>query len=427
MIDVPVGYKQTDVGIIPEDWEVKKLCSVLSTKPKYGINAAAVPLVGDLPTYIRITDISELGYFSPSERVGVYNENSGEYYLKNGDLVFARTGASVGKSYLYNPNDGLLVYAGFLIKITTDEKLLNSKYLAQYVKTNTYWTWVKSTSMRSGQPGINGNEYGQLLIPLPPTLTEQTAIATALSDVDALLNQLDKLIAKKRDIKQATMQQLLTGKKRLAGFSGEWEVKKLGDVADDSHKWSFIGGPFGSNLKSSDYVQDGIRIIQLQNIGDGLFLDDSKIFTSTEKANELISCNIYPDDIIMSKMGDPVARACIIPKIHERYLMCSDGIRLAVNKKKYDTYFIFYSINFPLFRNLAENASTGSTRKRIGLSELKNVELICPPTLEEQTAIATLLTDMDTEITQLQQRRHKTHALKQGMMQQLLTGKIRLI
>ncbi|SRR5579885_822777 len=206
---VKKGYKQTEVGVIPKDWMVRPLCSMLKENPKYGINAAAVKLEGDLPTYIRITDISEDGYYLPVEKVGVDNSFSASYVLVEGDLVFARTGASVGKSYLYNPKDGELVYAGFLIKISPDSRLLLSNYLFQFVKTKIYWNWVKLMSMRSGQPGINGNEYGQLLIPLPPTKTEQTAIANALSDADAWIQSLTRLIDKKRQIKQGAMQTLL--------------------------------------------------------------------------------------------------------------------------------------------------------------------------------------------------------------------------
>ena len=123
--------------------------------------------------------------------------------------------------------------------------------------------------------------------------------------------------------------------------SGEWIERKLIDVTDKRVKWSFTGGPFGSNLQSSDYVSNGVRIIQLQNIGDGEFLNKYKIFTSEEKADELLSCNIYPGDIIMSKMGDPVGRACLIPDTHPRYVMCSDGIRVVVDKQRFNKYFIY--------------------------------------------------------------------------------------
>jgi len=128
-------------------------------------------------------------------------------------LVFARTG-SVGKSYLYNPDDGELVFAGFLIRIIPDENILLPHYLAQYVKTKIYWNWVKLMSMRTVQPGINGNEYGQLLVPLP-AIEEQRAIASILSDMDAEIATLEKHRAKTQAMKQGMMQELLTGKTRL--------------------------------------------------------------------------------------------------------------------------------------------------------------------------------------------------------------------
>jgi type I restriction enzyme S subunit len=159
----------------------------------------------------------------------------------------------------------------------------------------------------------------------------------------------------------------------------DWDVTLFSEFADKNKKWSITGGPFGSNLKTSDYTNDGVQIIQLQNIGDGIFYDDSPIYTSIEKANELISCNIYPGEIILSKMGDPVARACFIPPKGERFLMASDGIRLVVDEKKFDKIFVHEYINSPFFRNRAFEISTGSTRLRIGLPELKRLKVICTP------------------------------------------------
>lgn len=264
-----------------------------------------------------------------------------------------------------------------------------------------------------------------LEIPLP-TLQEQQAIAEALSDVDGLISALDALIAKKRAIKQGAMQELLTGQRRLPGFAGAWEVVKFADVADKKNQWSITGGPFGSNLKADDYTLDGIRIIQLQNIGDGIFHNDYQVYTSQRKADELLSCNIYPGEIILSKMGDPVARACFVPNTDRRYLMCSDGIRLVVDKNRFDKRFVHDYINSTYFRSKAIEASTGSTRQRIGLEDLKLLPFAAPP-FAEQTAIAQILADMDAEIAALVQKREKTVALKQGMMQELLTGKTRLV
>jgi type I restriction enzyme S subunit len=210
----PKGAKPSELGEIPEDWDISPLSKMLKDSPKYGINAAAVPLKGNLPVYIRITDISEDGYFKPTELVGVNSPFSNDYQLENGDIVLARTGASVGKSYLYNESDGKLVYAGFLIKVSSNKDKLKPEYLFQYLKTDHYWSWVTINSMRSGQPGINGNEYGQLPVPIP-RIEEQTAIATILSDMDNEIQTLEQRLKKTRQIKQGMMQELFTGRTRL--------------------------------------------------------------------------------------------------------------------------------------------------------------------------------------------------------------------
>lgn len=200
--------------------------------------------------------------------------------------------------------------------------------------------------------------------------------------------------------------------------SGNWQKMSVIDIASREIKWSFTGGPFGSNLKSSDYTNIGIRVIQLQNIGDGEFFDNYKIYTSEKKANELLSCNIYPGEIILSKMGDPVARACLIPDKEKRYVMCSDGIRLAVDKNKFDNYFVYSFINSEAFRTLAEKSSTGSTRKRIGLDILKNLKVMVP-TIQEQQKIADLLSSIDKLIKAESKKLDALKNHKKSLMQQL--------
>lgn len=203
--------------------------------------------------------------------------------------------------------------------------------------------------------------------------------------------------------------------------SDNWRDVKLIDVTNKNKKWSFTGGPFGSDLKSSDYVKekDGVRIIQLQNIGDGEFKNDYKIYTSKEKADELLSSNIYPGDIIMSKMGDPVGRACLIPDFHNRYVMSSDGIRIAVDEDKFDKYFIYLVINSKIFRSKVENSSTGSTRKRIGLIDLKKLTLSVPKDKEEQQKIANCLSSLDNVITAETEKLDHLKDHKKGLLQQL--------
>ncbi|WP_185225844.1 restriction endonuclease subunit S [Chryseobacterium indologenes] len=199
----------------------------------------------------------------------------------------------------------------------------------------------------------------------------------------------------------------------------EWNKKSLIDTVDKKIKWSFTGGPFGSNLKASDYTSDGIRIIQLQNIGDGEFNDNYKIYTSKEKADELLSCNIYSGEIILSKMGDPVGRACLIPDSLVRCVMASDGIRLVVNEKEYSKLLIYYLINSEQIRNKIEKKATGSTRKRIGLDELKNIDLIIPESINEQQKIADCLSSLDEAITSHNDKLQALKNHKKGLLQNL--------
>ncbi|MDM5148223.1 restriction endonuclease subunit S [Candidatus Persebacteraceae bacterium Df01] len=266
-----------------------------------------------------------------------------------------------------------------------------------------------------------------------PSLPEQKKIASILTSVDEVIENTQKQINKLQDLKKATMNELLTNgightefkDSELGRIPKSWNIIKLSDIRDITDKYSFTGGPFGSNLKRENYTEKGIRIIQLQNIGDGQFFNKYKIYTSGEKADELLSCNIYPGDIILSKMGDPVARATLIPDFNARYLMASDGIRLSVDDEKYDSKFILDSINHHTFRNQAEISSTGSTRKRIGLVELRRLK-ISTSSLIEQKKIASIFISFDEAIDKKQKNNNKLKSLKKSLMQDLLTGKVRV-
>jgi len=247
----------------------------------------------------------------------------------------------------------------------------------------------QSHSGKSGVPGVNRNDLHQLMVRLPP-LPEQRAIAAALSDVDALISALDRLIAKKRDIKQAAMQQLLTGKTRLPGFRGEWKVKKLGDILKVCH---------GKSQR-------------------GIVANDGK-FPILATGGEIGRTNEFLHDkpsVLIGRKGTIDAPQYVdTPFWTIDTLFFTDISDLAIPK------FIFYKFNMINWRNYNEASGVPS----LNASTIEAIEFECPKT-EEQQAIAAVLSDMDSEIAALEQRRDKTRALKQGMMQELLTGKTRL-
>ena len=197
------------------DWIKSNIGSCIIEKPSYGINAPAVDFNGFLPRYIRITDISEDGRYCKDAQASVSAENVEPFLLKTNDIVLARTGASVGKSYIYDEHDGRLVYAGFLIKMSIDPQKADSRFIFGVLHTYDYWKWVAQTSMRSGQPGINGEEYASYEFRMPSDLKEQKAIADILTNMDNEIVTLGKKLIKYRQVKQGIMQQLLTGKIRI--------------------------------------------------------------------------------------------------------------------------------------------------------------------------------------------------------------------
>ena len=205
------------------EWEVRKLGELLLNRPDYGVNAAAVTYSGALPAYLRITDISDEGYYLCEKKVSVDIEAKDENYLNEGDIVLTRTGASVGKSYKYRKEDGKLVFAGFLIRIKPDQKKIDSTFLSNYISTKQYWNWVSANSARSGQPGINGNEYATLPVPIPPSekdlgrLSEQQKISDCLSSIDELITAQTQKINTLKVHKKGLMQQLFPALDEVKG------------------------------------------------------------------------------------------------------------------------------------------------------------------------------------------------------------------
>ena len=392
------GYKLTELGEIPEDWEVKPLGSLLHDFPSYGINAPAVPYDETLPVYIRITDISEDGHFLTQKRVSVCHQNSTLYLLKKWDIVFARTGASVGKTYLHQYADEKVVFAGFLIRISPDTEKVDPYYLWSHTRTNYYARWIKEQSMRSGQPGINSKQYSELQIAVPKgNRGEQTSIATALSDADALIEALELCIAKKRQIKQGTMQELLSGKRRLPGFQGKWKNVELGCLLTIAH---------GKNQKTVEDVNGKFPILASGgNIGN---------------ANRYI---YNKPSILIGRKG-----TIDKPQYMDTPFWTVDTLFYSKINKNSIPKFLFYK--FCTIDWYKYNEASGVPS--LNAKTIERVVITIPPLdkndePKEQAAIATVLSDMDDEIIALEEKLAKARQIKAGMMQELLTGRIRLI
>ena len=232
-MEVRAGYKQTEAGVIPTDWDAKQLCSLTTLMTNGFVGTATTAYVDyeDGVLYVQGYNVKENGFdFHGIKRVSKsFHAKNKKSCLQSGDLLTIQTG-DIGVTTIVPPSlAGANCHA--LVISRFDKRVSEPKYYCQYFNSERGRIAFKEIETGSTMKHLNVGDMVKLYVPSPP-LPEQRAIATALSDVDALLAAQDKLIAKKRDIKQAAMQQLLTGKQRLPGFSGEWEVKRLGDLLE---------------------------------------------------------------------------------------------------------------------------------------------------------------------------------------------------
>lgn len=413
IVEKKPGFKKTKLGWIPEDWEVAKFNDLCLNKGQYGINASAVNFSEQLPAYLRITDIDDEGNFSKAKKVSVDDINYKNFILSKGDIVFVRTGATVGKTYLYEKKDGELVFAGFLIKFTPNKVCLDKKYLKYYTQTVSYWNWVRITSFRSGQPGINEAEYGEMLLPLAP-LPEQKAIANCLSTWDTAITNLDALIKAKQQLKKGLMQQLLSGEKRLPGFEGSWEDLHFSDISERVNR---------KNIEADDTVVT----ISAQR---GFVLQEDyfnkRVASDTLLNYTLVHNGEYCYNKSYSK-GYPMGAFKRLDDF-EKAVVTTLYICFSLKDNVYSDFMNQYfeaGKMIPGLMRIAQEGGRAHGLLNISLPDFFNLPVTLPK-LEEQTAIAQVLNTADQEINLLTAQRKQLQLQKKGLMQQLLTGKKRL-
>jgi type I restriction enzyme S subunit len=279
--------------------------------------------------------------------------------------------------------------------------------------------YAESVSVRSGMPKINRAELGEYSIALPPTKAEQDAIATALSDADALIESLEQLVTKKRQIKHGAMQELLTGKRRLSGFSGAWDIKRIEDIADVKT------GPFGSSLHERDYVQDGTPIITVEHLGERGVTHSNLPRVSSKDRQRLNVYSMEMNDIVFSRVGS-IDRNALIRQPEVGWLFSGRLLRVRPIKQKAFAPYLSHQFHSSPFKQRVRDVAVGQTMPCLNTRILNGIEVEVP-TLAEQVAIAAILSDMDAEIAALEAKLAKARQIKQGMMQELLTGRIRLV
>jgi type I restriction enzyme, S subunit len=411
-------YKQTEVGLIPEDWDILELGEIGFFKN--GINKSKEDFGFGFP-FVNLMDVFGKPKIYGNEMFDLINSSEHErnlYNLKTGDVLFIRSSvkpSGVGLTSIVSKDLDKTVFSGFLIRFRDNGRLYN-----EYKKHCFYYEKFRNELIASSSVSANTNINQEALKKLKlivPTLTEQKAIATALSDVDELIANLDKLIVKKKAIKQGAMQQLLTP-------NDTWINTSLIELAENK-KNQFDDGDW---IESEYIISQGVRLIQTGNIGIGVFKDKgNKKYISEESFIKLNCKEVLEGDLLICRLAEPAGRACVMPNIGEDKVVTSVDVSIfrgderIVNRRFLSHFFTTNQ----WFNQVIERVG-GTTHKRISRGALGQIEFFIPK-IEEQNKIAQILSDMDVEIDVLEAKKAKHQDIKQGMMQELLTGKTRLV
>ncbi len=400
------GYKHTELGIIPKDWEVKTIGDIGEVKMCKRIFNFQTKSDGPIPffkigTFGKVAD----AYIS----LELYNNYRQRFSFPNkGDILISAAG-TIGRTIVY---DGKPAYFqdSNIVWIDNNEKVIYNKFLYYIFRVIKYNT-EGGTIQRLYNSILKNAKF------ILPSKTEQNNIVTVLTDIDDLIRNVEKLIDKKRAIKQGAMQELLKPKKG-------WKEETVFELAENK-KELFDDGDW---IEAEFITDRGVRLIQTGNIGIGYYIEkENKKYISKKSFHQLNCKQLYEGDLLVCRLAEPAGRACVLPNISESQIITSVDVTIFRPKKEIANR-IFLANLFSTsswFSKVIEKVG-GTTHKRISRSSLGKIPVFLPA-IEEQNRIAQMLSDMDEEIQELEKKLAKYKMLKQGMMQNLLTGKIRLV
>ena len=412
---IETKFKYTEVGPIPEDWEVKPLSSIGEMFKGTGIQKSdfvkkGVPCIhyGQIHTSYNSYTFKTLSFVSQDKM-------KGNNIAHTGDIVIATTSEDVEaccKPVAWLGQEDIAISGDAHIFRHSEHPV----FISFLMQTDLFATQKRKVATGTKVTRVHGNDILKFVLPIPKQ-KEQRRIAIALMDIDSLITDLQALIDKKRNIKQGVMNELLSGKKRLPGFTEEWVEITLGKCCNLLNGFAF---------QSDTYSKIGkYKIVTITNVQQGQLLMNTYNCINELPINISSHQILCLGDLLVSMTGN-VGRVCVVT---ESNCLLNQRVGLLQVKKdvEIDTEFLFASLNSKSFENDMILKGHGAAQPNIGKTDIEDFSFFIPPTKAEQTAIANILSDMDDEIKQLDAKLSKYQALKQGMMQQLLTGKIRLV
>lgn len=418
-MELTISYKQTEFGVIPNEWNVTKLGNISDIKTgPFGSSLHERDYVNDGTPIITVEHLSDLGIVHKNIPMvsAVDKKRLSSYLLQSNDIVFSRVGAVDRNSMVSEKEEGWL-FSGRLLRIRTKLHYIVPKYLSYYFHQESFKQRIRSVSVGQTMASLNTQILNAIDVVLPPTKTEQTAIATVLSDTDALISSLEKLIAKKRNIKQGAMQKLLQPKEG-------WVKRKLGDVGK-CHR----GVSYNADRDLYPYDKDiTARLLRSNNVqnqrlkfNDLQFVDVKRV-----KQNQILQEN---DIVICMANGSKqlVGKSAIFKVIDKnKYTFGAFMGCFRTNETLASNSFIALIFQSYQYRTYIDVLLSGSSINNLKPSDIESIEVFLPsPSV--QNKITSIISDIDAEISALEAKLEKYQNIKQGMMQNLLTGRIRLV
>jgi type I restriction enzyme S subunit len=442
-------YKPSGVewlGDVPKHWEVKRLRRVLAESLRYGANESAELDDPDLPRYVRITDVHENGALRPETFRSLPKDIADPYLLKDGDLLFARSGATSGKTFLYQSSWGTCAYAGYLIRARMNQQKAVPAFVKYFTTSTSYWQWLSSIFIQSTIQNVSAEKYADLHLSLPP-YDEQRSIAAFL---DRETGRIDRLVVKKRElierlkekrtalISRTVTRGLPPAAARAAGLPGHphlkpsghpwlgdipkhWEVKRIKEI-------SVIVGRIGFRGYSTDdlvYEGEGAISMSPSNMSNGVVSLEKCTWLSWEKYYESPEIQVQPEDVVMVKTGSTIGKTAFVqsvpvPMTVNPQLMIFKEVKCA---KRFLFYFLFSNV----VQDVIPLHNTGSTIPTMTQEGIGKLPFPNPPQLE-QSAIASYLdtetAKLDTLVAKVEEAIERLQEYRTALITAAVTGKI---
>lgn len=418
--------RRSCIGTIPDDWEVVCISDIVERKPNAIVGG---PFGSDLvstdyvPSGVPVIRGANMLASIVSGDFAFISDSKGKSLSANmaypGDIVFTQRG-TLGQVAIVpeSPFEKYLISQSQM-KLSADGDIIHKPYLLHYFSSSAGQKQILDSSIQTGVPHTNLSILRNYVLPLP-SLPEQVVIAEALSDADALIEGLERLIAKKRLIKQGAMQDLLTAKRRLPGFSGEWVAKPMGDIGP------FVGGGTPSMAREDFWKEGTIPWVSSSDVRIGELCNADRMITLAAVKGS--STRVVEPNSILFVTRSGILRRFQPVMINTVPVAINQDIKALLPRvSEYSPRYIFHAAVAAGERILRDCMKTGTTVESIDLNALRRFEIGCPKDLDEQRSIAAVLNDMDAEIQALETRLDKARQVKEGMMQNLLTGRIRLV